>query len=204
MRGRAGFTLVELTIALTILGLVTANMLMVSRTGSRAIQSEAFRSTLEDDANLTAERVRKALLSAAGETLDPVVGLPLGSSTLSYQTTLGVDEAGRTLYGDPERIRWSAESEGLGRVVWVQAPELPEERALVWSKAVPSLSPGEELNGVDDNTNGFADEPGLVFAVEDREDLVEREVDVHLSLLKLGPEGRPTPTRRHIRVTCRN
>ena len=117
MSGKGGFTLVELMIAVVILGLVSMNMLMISRSGTSAVESEAFRTTLEDEADLTAERVRKALLSAASDTLDPVVGRPLGSSTLRYQTVLGTDADGDPRLGDPERIAWADDGEGAGRVL---------------------------------------------------------------------------------------
>lgn len=204
MSRREGFTLVELMIAVVILGLVSMNMLMISRSGTSAVESEAFRTTLEDEADLTAERVRKALLSAASDTLDPVVGRPLGSSTLRYQTVLGTDADGDPRLGDPERIAWSDDGDGAGRVLWTRSPDLDGERTLVWSKAVPSLHQGEASNGLDDNGNDLTDEPGLVFAVEESPFEREREVSAWLTVLRTAPDGRPAPSRRHLVVTCRN
>ena len=203
-RRQAGFTLIELMIAVVILGLVSMNMLMISRSGTSAVESEAFRTTLEDEADLTAERVRKALLSAAADTLDPIVGRPLGSASLRYQTVLGTDDAGEPVHGDPERIAWAADDAGSGRVLWTRSPDLDGERTLVWSKAVPPLHQGEESNGLDDNGNELADEPGLVFAVEEAPGLREREVSAWLTVLRTDPNGRPAPSRRHLVVTCRN
>ena len=160
-RRRAGFTLVELMIAVVILGLVSMNMLMISRSGTSAVESEAFRTTLEDEADLTAERVRKALLSAAADTLDPVVGRPLGSASLRYQTVLGTNDAGEPVHGDPERIAWTADDAGSGRVLWTRSPDLDGERTLVWSR--PCLPhQGEESNGLDDNGNERPTSPARV------------------------------------------
>ena len=74
----------------------------------------------------------------------------------------------------------------------------------MWSKAVPPLHQGEESNGLDDNGNELADEPGLVFAVEEAPGLREREVSAWLTVLRTDPNGRPAPSRRHLVVTCRN
>lgn len=203
MRARAGFTLIELMVASTILALIGLNMAMVSKSGSRAIASEAFRTSVEEEADLTAERVRKALLSAAANTLEPLVSAPLGSPSIRFQTVLGVSALGEPEHGDPERIAWEAH-ESLGRVLWTTAPDLPEERTLVWSKAVPPLSLGELPNGLDDNENGLADEPGLVFALEESPAHEAREVSAHLTIERRDKDGRLTPSRRMVRVTCRN
>ena len=200
---RAGFTLVELMVAITIFGLVSVNMMMVSKTGAGAIKSEAFRSTLEDEANLTSNRIRRALLSASADSLDPVIPAPLGSDHLQYQMTLGANEEGQTLYGDPERIHWAADPDGRGRVLWTTSPALDDERTLVWSSAIPNLAQGELANGIDDNENLLTDETGLAFAVHDQEGL-EREVEVYLTVLRIDPNGKPAPSQRRILVTCRN
>lgn len=202
-RSNAGFTLIELMVAMTIFGLVSANMMMISKSGASAIKNEAFRSTLEDEANLTSGRIRRALLSAAADSLDPVIPAPLGSDHLQYQMTLGADKDGKTLFGEPERIHWSANPDGGGRVLWTTSPALPAERTLVWSSSIPALAEGELSNGVDDNQNMLTDETGLAFAVHEEEDL-EREVEVFLTVLRFDPNGRPAPSQRRILVTCRN
>lgn len=203
IRSRAGFTLIELMVAMTIFGLVSANMMMISKSGANAIKNEAFHSTLEDEANLTSNRIRKALLSASADSLDPVIPAPLGSDHMQFQMTLGADEQGETLFGEPEKIHWAADPDGRGRVLWTTSPSLPNERTLVWSSAIPNLANGELANGLDDNANLLTDETGLAFAVHEQEEL-KREVEVFLTVLRIDPNGKPTPSQRRILVTCRN
>ncbi|MDP6370187.1 MAG: hypothetical protein QF615_11305, partial [Planctomycetota bacterium] len=58
-------------------------------------------------------------------------------------------------------------------------------------------------NGLDDNANLLTDETGLAFAVHEQEEL-KREVEVFLTVLRIDPNGKPTPSQRRILVTCRN
>lgn len=201
---RAGFTIIEICIALTILSLIAVNVVMVTRTGSNAIRAEAFKESLEDDLNLTLDRMKLALMASSASSLEGVNQAPLGSNEISYSISLGLDAGGVLVDSDPERIEWSALGADAGQVVWTQNPELAEERSVVWSNWVPRVYM-EEIDGniADDNGNGLNDENGLAFALEESPDK-ETEVYIHLTVERTNQDGQLVPVERRVNVTCRN
>lgn len=192
--GRAGYTLLEVAIAGTILGLVMLNVSMVTRTGSAAYQAGMFDSALEDEAEQTMDRITLAVMSSSEEAIDPVPIAPQNAWNIDYEVSLGI-QAGELVLGDPERIELVP---GTGQVLWKKNPDLPEQRSLVWSKSVPDLFADEEQNGVDDNGNGLIDERGLSF------DMEGSKIIVRLQLMRADADGVTRQTAKIANVTCRN
>ncbi|MEZ5976363.1 MAG: prepilin-type N-terminal cleavage/methylation domain-containing protein [Planctomycetota bacterium] len=199
---RAGFTLIEVVIALTILVLISANIAMISRTGSKAAESDLFRQVLDGEMNVTMDRIRFALMSASADNVYPTLSKPLSNDSIDFSTSMGV-QAGVHVMGDPERIRWQPTNEEKGRVLWTQGLGMPDERELQWSQNVPTLQDREILNTIDDNNNGLDDEPGLAFHVEQAQDK-EMQIFVTLTISKEDSTGNRIPTSRQVNVTCRN
>jgi len=195
---KTGFTLVEIVIALTILTLIIINISMVTESGSLAARAGAFQSKLDDEADLTLDRISLALMSSSAASVYPQTPAPAHTSEVNYSISLGVGAGGEMISGDLERIKWMQKPGVPGRVMWVENPGLATERHVVWSNWVPAIFQDEILNGNDDNGNGLADEAGLAF------DMDGAEVNIHLTVERINPNGVPTPTQRRVNVTCRN
>ena len=201
---RAGFTVIEICIALVIMSLISVNVVMVTRTGANAVRTEAFKESLEDDLNLTLDRIKLALMASSATSLEGVNIAPLGSNEISYSISLGLGASGALVDSDPEKIEWTGIGADAGRVVWTQNPELAEERSVVWSNWVPRVHDGEiDANINDDNGNGLNDENGLAFTLvaDEGEDT---EVYTHLTIERTDPNGRQVPKQRQVNITCRN
>jgi len=192
----AGFTLLELVIALTILALIGVNVSMVTRTGSEAARSGMFRQTLNDEADQTLDRISLALMSSGAENLYPIAIAPLYTNEVTYSISLGVED-GEVIESQPESITWE-QLEDRGRVLWSENPGQPNERSVSWSNWVPTFHEGEEFNGADDNGNVIVDESGLAF------DMRGALVNIHLTIERPDHHGEWVPATRRLQVTCRN
>ncbi len=201
VRRNSGFTIVELLIAITIFGLIAVNAAMVSRTSSRATESDMFRQLLDSELDLTLERIRLALMAAAADNVYPQIPAPLSENHIDYSTSVGVQN-GKLVLGEPERIRW-IESGQKGRVTWTRAVGQPEESEIQWSSNVPLLQDKEVVNEKDDNFNDLVDEPGLSFHVEHAPDKA-LQIFITLTVSKEDSSGATIPVHRQINVTCRN
>ncbi len=201
VRRNSGFTIVELLIALTIFGLIGINVAMVSRTSSKATESDMFRQLLDSELDLTLERIRLALMAAAADNVYPQIPAPLSENHIDYSTSVGVQN-GKLVLGEPERIRW-LQSGNKGRVTWTTGVGQKDESEIQWSSNVPVLQDKEIVNERDDNMNGLVDEPGLSFHVEHAADKA-LQIFVTLTVSKENSSGSTIPVHRQINVTCRN
>jgi prepilin-type N-terminal cleavage/methylation domain-containing protein len=217
LAARAGFTLLEVTIALVILALLAANVRIVSESGAAAVRSGAMRSSLENELELTLERITFALMSARDSEIEGPVPAPMPSSFVRFAAVLGRDASGKVLTGPTEQIAWaphdntsggargpstpvstSVTREG-GRVMWTENADVDETRRITWSNAVPTAYMGEvDGNAEDDNGNDLLDEGGLAFAREGS------EVRVLLTVERIDEHGRRQPVERSLRIAPRN
>ena len=193
---RAGFTVLELLIAVVIVGLIAANVSMVLETSSSAYEAELLQTEIDDQSSLAIDRIRLALMSSSLKDLNPDLNGGGHSSQISYRVSLGLDENNVMVYEDPELIQLEPLD---GTIVWVRNPKLSNERSMVWTKNVPNLLRGELPNGDDDNENNLADEQGLVFQ------RIGQNVHVQLSVERTDSRGvvHSSPTRSEI-IFCRN
>jgi prepilin-type N-terminal cleavage/methylation domain-containing protein len=193
-RRRGGFTLLETLIALTVVGLVLGNIVMVTRSTSEAYDEEMSKASLELQLDQTLDRIALALMAASASSLQPGVATPAFHSTLSYAQSLGV-QAGAVVHGAPERIALRIEN---GEVVWIERPGEPGERMATWTRSVREFLEGELPNGVDDNGNGLVDESGLAFVIEGS------IVRVLITLEREGAGDRRLTYTRESLIRCRN
>lgn len=193
---RAGLTLLEICIALVILTLLVVNISMVSRTGSRVAATGVFVAALNDEADVTLDRITLALMSAKSDDLYPQAASPGSSSYVGYSVSLGLED-GEIVYGPPERIDWSSLGE-TGRITWYQNYSASDERSVVWSSSVPSLFDGELANGFDDNGNEIQDEGGLAFVKDGS------LMKILLTVEREDADGNALAAPRQKFVTCRN
>ena len=192
---RSGFTLVELMIALVLLGIVVTKLTIVIGEARSSFGRESARMAVEDRALYVLDQIAFAVMGSDRGTLNPDPALPAFSSLLRYQISMGVED-GEVVWSAPQRI---ALTNDTGRqVTWFEQPGLANERRVAWSNWVTQLFEGEVANGLDDNRNGLKDEKGLSF------DLDGDSVIIRLTIEKPGVDGEPIVKTLQTRVTCRN
>ncbi len=195
---RAGYTLVEVLIAFTILVLLSINIAMLLRAGRAAAVTGTLNARISNELNQTVDRIALALMGADAAALDGPQLKPLSSEYVRFQACLGVQESG-VVHGPLEEIQWSPTTEGTGRILWRESPASERERRVVWSTAVPSSYMHEVPdNGLDDNGNAIDDEAGLAFTMDGP------QVNIHVTIQRHGLDGRPLPMQRTQSVFCRN
>ncbi len=190
----AGFTLLEVMITLTLLGLVTSNLYMILGQSSDALSQKTYSHDTEVQARRTLDRITQALLGASQSTLYLTPQAPWSTTALNFESNLGVEE-GEVVWSDPERVDLKITN---GQIVWAENPDTLDEHSVVWSRWVPNLLEGELLSGEDDNDNGLIDEGGLSF------ELSGNSVIVRLTIEKQSPDGETFAKTLESVVTCRN
>jgi len=191
---RAGFTLLEVTVAAALLSIVLVKLTIVVSEAQKSHRNEVGNMALEDRAHQVLDRIAYAVMGADRESLFPDNAAPLDQAKLKYKLSLGVED-GVTV--------WSYETIGLdddeqSSVYWAQNEDLPDERRVVWCNTVSDLLEDELLNGADDNGNAIADEKGLSFVLDGD------SIIIRLTLQRRGDEGEPVQVSVETTVTCRN
>ena len=191
---RAGFTVVEVVIGVSILAIILGNIYMLQRASNDAYESGVFGSALEDGADTAMDRIALAVMSTSIDRLDEVLEAPQFVSAIDYEVVLDVVD-GEPVLGTPERIEF--ESDG-GEIVWTRNPGEEDELDIVWTRYVPQMFEGEEVNALDDNGNGVADENGLAFNKD------ANQITIRLTLSRMDSNQVQYTRTRSRRVTCRN
>jgi prepilin-type N-terminal cleavage/methylation domain-containing protein len=206
-RARSGFTLLEVAISIVIIGLVLANVHLVSRTGTTAVRSGALRSSLENELELTLDRITFALMGAQDSEIEGPVPAPMPSSFVRFASVIGRDGDGNVVMSSTEQISWSAHEDGGegeafmegGHVTWVEDADAEAARRITWSNSVPTVymdeAPG---NAEDDNGNDLLDEQGLAFARDGA------QIQVFLTVERIDDNGDRQPVERSLRIAPRN
>ena len=193
-RVRAGFTVIETVIALTLVGLVLTKLTLVMDEARRAHEDESLSMALEDQAMELIDRISYALVGSSREKIDPALEAPFTQAEIRYQVSLGVEE-GKAVWSDPEIIGLREQS---GEVYWGQNPGEPNERIVIWASTVSQMLQDELMNGIDDNQNDLADELGLSFVFD------QESVTIRLTLERARDEGEKIQVTQETTVTCRN
>lgn len=191
---RAGFTVIETVIAMTLIGLVLTKLTLVMEEARRAHQDESISMALDDQAMELMDKIAFAIVGSSAESLDPLPVAPFPCATLHYQISLGVED-GVPVWSDPEVIGLSEQSR---QVYWGQNVGEVGERIVVWADTVSEMLEDELLNGIDDNQNDLADELGLAFVLD------EKSVTIRLSLERTRDDGKKIQVTKETTVTCRN
>lgn len=177
-----GFSLVELTIALTMTLLVVGGSSLMLRRGSDKLRSGAAEVSSTMRVTRALDEIVEALRMASAESLTVASPAPEGSTWIEFRRALGMDfETGVVRFGERERIALDPDPQAVVRpdydIVWIADVGLASERRRVLLRGVRRMLEGENPgNGADDNGNGLVDERGLCF------DLREERIDVHLSV----------------------
>lgn len=194
---RAGFTLVEVAIAATILGLMLTAIGMFQATSQSSSKAMIAHSNVERRADRAMNDVLDALRGAGVHTLAPDPTTAFGSNTIVFQVPASVSAAGVVTFSSPLRIDLRLDDGELDNGVDDDGDGTIDERALVITRGlgtagqasvtvchgIGEMLEGETSNAVDDNGNGIVDESG--FCVRRIGDLIY----VYLTLDSRTREG---------------
>ena len=114
---RAGYTLVEVLIAIAILVLLSINIAMLLRAGRAAAVTGTLNARMSNELNQTVDRISLALMGADAAALDGPQLKPLSSEYVRFQACLGVEASG-VIHGPLEEIQWHPTSGDSGRILW--------------------------------------------------------------------------------------
>jgi prepilin-type N-terminal cleavage/methylation domain-containing protein len=173
-RGRAGFSLVELVLAVAILGSVVGTVALVHSRSDGLARASTEQNHVNLLAARAADRVVRELASmgASGAIPDPTSAL--GTDSITFRQARGI-VGGVVQWGPPMRFQLDlgrgetangADDDGDGLVderalVLISDLGGADERRTVLCDGVPALFPGELSNVLDDNGNGVVDERGF-------------------------------------------
>jgi len=190
---RAGFTLIEVLIAMSLAAIVLVKLTMIMDSASDTSADQVASLALEDQARTVLDKIAYAVMSADREQLMPDPESPEYSTSLTFTISLGVED-GEVVLSDPEQIAYEG-----NQVLWKQNPGLPEERRVAWCNTVRAVM-WEEVAGnlLDDNGNGLSDEPGLSFT------LYRDAVTIRLCLERVKKDGTAITQEVNTVVTLRN
>lgn len=184
---RSGFTLIELMITLALTGLLMHSITTVVQSSVGLYRSSSEIMDLEARGSRAMQRIVQSLRGTRLNSIAALPTPPLSAADIQFTRYEGFSGVEAEV-SDPIQLRMDGDE-----LLWVESPLLPEERESGWVSGVPALFAGETLNNLDDNGNGYTDEPGLYFA---RDGVM---VEVGLTLTD-GDLVRTWTTH----VTCRN
>jgi len=208
---RAGFTLVEVALATTILVVALGSLVLFSRNSATALNSGASQAELEAELRRTLRRMSEELISSGVGEITPQPFPPEGATQLVYRRSEG-QVNGRIRWSAPRRLALAPESgevdDGLdnngnglvdeGRIEWTIDLGMPEERTVTLCHGVRELGRREEDNAQDDDQDGLVDEPGLAFRLEGG------RLRLSLTLERMGPQRQPVAQTLETVVRPRN
>ena len=191
--GRQGFTAIEMSIALVLMGILFVKLTLIVDDAMDTHRRESASMALEDQAQVLLDRISYAIIGSDPDSLAPDPEAPFFSKQLEFQVSLGVQD-GVIVWSDPEQIGLA---EDESQLYWGRNVGQAEEQIVIWCRTVAEFMNGEEGNGLDDNFNDLTDESGLNFVLNGN------AVTIRLTLEREGSEGRIMYTAETT-VTCRN
>lgn len=196
---QAGFTLMEVAVAVGVLGMVLGSVGMFAARSNQASKALMTRADAEARARRALERVADELVGVGQSLLFPDPTTAMGTATLTYQRPAGVSAAGVVQWNQPSRVELQLEpgelddgddDDGDGlvderRLVLVRSAGTATEQQVVLCNGLCEMGLGESANGVDDDGDGTVDEAG--FSVRRIGDLLLLSVCVQPA----GRDARP-------------
>lgn len=195
-RARGAFTLVEMSIAIALLGIVIANVYMVLGSSSEAFSAQTTVYETDTSVRRALDRIALLVVGAERNTLYQAPTAPSSTPEINFTQSLGMQD-GEVVFGNPQRIALTEDESDRG-VTWFENPGAPNERRSVFTRFVKDYLDGEVQNGIDDNGNGVIDERGLNFVLEGA------LVIIQLTIERQAPDGTWITRTYEARVTCRN
>ena len=191
---RAAFTLIELCIAVVLVGVLFTKLTLLFNEASQTHRRESQAMALEDQARTVLDRIAFAVIGTDRDALNPNNQSPFWTSKLEYQLSMGVED-GEVVWGAPEVI--GLDDLTPSELYWAKNQGEPGEQIVTWCRTVAEFFANEIANGDDDNDNGLTDEVGLNFSIEGN------RVRIQLTLERVTKEGTIRHTDETV-VTCRN
>ena len=188
----AGFTLVELAVAATVLLIVLAGVAVAAGKASDAYEQARVRGRLVSVGYQALDRIASEFIEAEEGSMS-VAGVGVGASTMTYRVADGAGgfSPDRTIRFEmvPGEFNDGVDNNGDGRIdeariVWIEDEGGANERSVVLTNNVRSMFGNETANFIDDDGNGVTDEPGLVFQRDGE------VVNIQFTLEQLDPSGR--------------
>lgn len=207
----AGFTLVELTIAFTVLAAVLGAIGATVLTGKATYDQGMSIATLEAQARRTLDRIASEFAGAQRSSLNPNPVPAFGSSTLDFRVCTGF-AGGAQQWTTTNSIRLRADpadpNDGLDnnsnglvdecQIVLIRDVLGADPQTTVLSGHVREFLQGESVAGVDQNGNGLLGERGLSFSI------VGDTLTIRLTLEALDEERRVITRSVETAVHVRN
>lgn len=192
---RAGFTLLEMTVALLLLVVVVGNVFTLLRQSSKTIAAQNRSFDIDTQAQRAMDRIAMALVGASEATLQDPQQSPFFTNWLTYKEPLGIQD-GVLVESPLQKIQFTNTSGG--EVTWIENPGTAQEKRVIWSKNIAPFLQQECDNGLDDNTNGIIDETGLSFVKQGK------SITIYLTVRRFTPDGHMLEKKLEDTVTCRN
>lgn len=189
---RSAFTLIELTVCLTILGTILTALGWFQISSQSSYRQTAARAEAEGRARHAAVRVMEELTGVGTNTLVPDPTSNFGTSTIVFQKPTAVTVAGVITWSASSRLELQndeandgVDNDGDGliderKLVLVRNVGTAAEKTIVLCNGVPELAPGEFGNNIDDDGDGIVDEAG--FNVQRTGDLLRISLTVERAL----------------------
>ncbi|MCP5021609.1 MAG: hypothetical protein GY930_07505 [bacterium] len=184
-----GFTQMGIVMAFTLLG----TLAFKAQGASQSNGDTTKRALLEDEARRVLRQVAFVVMGSDRSSLLPESS-GFSSENIRYRVNLGVSD-GEVVWSDQEMV--AMDTDRL-IIYWMQNPDQPNGKKVVWSKLVSPFLEGEVANGVDDNDNGLIDEKGLSFVIDGN------AVTIRLTLRMPSDHGDDLVQTVETTVTCSN
>jgi prepilin-type N-terminal cleavage/methylation domain-containing protein len=175
LRGRSGFSLLELTISVAILSVMMWVAGTVTDRSKKAFGESSLQQRADNEARRAVDRIATELSYAQTTSLVPNPSNAGGTDTITFRQVVDL-VAGVPVAGNQIRIRLEAEpgenandgidNDGDGsvdemRVTLTRDVGLASETTVVLCNGVNRLLEGELAAGADENGNGIVNESGL-------------------------------------------
>ena len=205
---RAGFTIVEMVISLTLLAVVLGSASMAVKSGNDLFVQVSVNNDVSSRSARAMNRVVRELRSASDTTFVQDLRTPTGVMTKVWSPTLDYQSAqdwnGAVVWDAPRQFVLELQAGELDNglddnanglidertLVLLTNPGMANQERLVIVHGVAELLEGELPNGVDDNGNQMDDERGFCL------DLDQDALTIRLTLERMGPQGRVARTQQ--------
>jgi len=210
-RQEAGFTLVEILIATSILTVIVGGIYALFNTGIDTYRIGMANADVDRRTAQVLELIADDLSTTGRDVVYPHPTFPASTPTISLQKNTGF-AAGKITWGPATVISFRHAKDdpndgkdnngnGLideGEVIRIIDAGTMNERTVVLTRFVREYLEGEIPNGKDDNGNGLVDEPGLCF------DAIGDVWTVRLTIEKRDTKGRLVTQTVQTAVKLRN
>jgi prepilin-type N-terminal cleavage/methylation domain-containing protein len=198
-RNVRAFTLLEVTIASVIFGVIMTSVFAIFRSGTQVYHVAVIQSELEGQARKVLDEVEKAMMDSSISTIQESsasMTSPYSSPTFTFKKCTGYDGTTHTFtYGNLCRV-----AAVNGTVYYYENYGLGNQTSIALSSGVSNYLELEKTtpDSTDNNGNGLIDEAGLCFA------LAQNKVTIYLTLEKTASTGVKYQVTLNSAVTLRN